>query len=808
MTDYHLGIYMGHDTGVAIVDDQLNILWVFEEERFDGEKMTYFNPYFSLKEVQKLGFSHFRSITFGFNPDEGEVDFLKKFVRFQKVRADEVLRYLSGKVRWDEVCFVGHHDAHAAGAFFPSGFNEALILVADGTGESESTSIYAGEGHAISRVWHELTNDFSLGILYQYFTEWLGYRSHNTSQHCGKIMGLASYGTPVYKDRICGLLEGKGPDYRWPGGSLLKMRSEMAKALGPPQPRPVTRFNPLQADVAASIQALLEEVLIDRLRRIRKSRPFKNLCFSGGVAMNSQLNYCLLKSGVCDNLFVQPLASDRGIALGAALASAARIGHQETVVRGQRSEDGARRSGDGRKQGAGSTERGVPSDQYPLPTANTHTVSSIQHSTEIYLGYGETDPRKELDRLIQVYDFPIHIEHENLSPRDIASLLNNHEIIALYQGRQEVGPRALGNRSILAAPTTEARDRTNSTVKYREPWRPFAPTVLEEEVGKFFDINRPEPFMTVIYGVLPQMRKGIEGITHVDGTARLQTVNRRQNPLFYDIIREYRQMCGIPIVLNTSFNINGQPIVRSVYDAALTFLGSGIDGLMIGRTLVRKSRDLTKDHINRLDRILAEATREATGLAVKVLDYSQETGTLLSELLDCASLKFRKDYGSKPISRCYINGHTKMSWNIISRVEPWVRDFVYGDSELPHLEEGEICIMVTGDRLIEASSRPTRTYVKFDRSVFRDLIEACGRSRNRERYFLLDREYHLFDMDYLKSRFITSVLSELPDETLSCQQETADGHEGGLRLIRSNKDAETPAPLSEQEDMFETLADA
>ncbi|HEJ84168.1 MAG TPA: hypothetical protein ENO25_06320, partial [Desulfobacteraceae bacterium] len=159
MTAYHLGIYMGHDTGLAIVDDQLNILWVFEEERFNGEKMTYFNPYFSLKEMLKLDFRHFRSISFGFNPDEREADFLKKFVRFQKVRAAEVLGYLSGKIGWDEVCYVGHHDAHAAGAFYPSGFDEALILVADGTGESESTSLYAGKGREISRVSCELTND-------------------------------------------------------------------------------------------------------------------------------------------------------------------------------------------------------------------------------------------------------------------------------------------------------------------------------------------------------------------------------------------------------------------------------------------------------------------------------------------------------------------------------------------------------------------------------------------------------------------------------------------------------------------------
>jgi len=785
MTDYHLGIYMGHDTGVAVVDDRLNILWVFEEERFNGEKMTYFNPYFSLKEMLKLDLRHFRSITFGFNPDEREADFLKKFVRFQKVRAAEVLRYLSGRIRWDEVRYVGHHDAHAAGAFFPSGFDEALILVTDGTGESESTSFYEGEGHEITRISCELTNDFSLGILYQYFTEWLGYRSHNTSQHCGKIMGLAGYGSPVYKDRIRGLLERNGLEYRWPGGSLLNMRGEMAREFGPPQPRPVNEFNPLQADVAASIQALLEEIVIERLRRVQASQSFSRLCFSGGVAMNSQLNYHILKSGVHENLFVQPLASDRGIALGAALASAARIGHHGTEVSGQGSGVGGQRS-----------EVGGPENNHPYhpnhpdhPTIQSRILrdlrfapTSNQQPAGIYLGYGEKDPRRELGRLIQDFDFPIYIENEDISPRGIASLLNKNEIVALFQGRQEVGPRALGNRSILAAPSIEARDRTNRLVKYREPWRPFAPTVLEEEVGRFFDINRPEPFMTVIYGVLPKMRTGIEGITHVDGTARLQTVNQGQNPLFYDIIREYHQISGIPMVLNTSFNINGQPIVRSIYDAVLTFLCCGIDGLLIERTLVRKRRDLPKDHIHRLDRILAEATREARALVIKVLDDREETENLLSRLLDCPCVKFRKTYGAKPVSRCYINGHTKMSWNIISKIDPWVKEFVYGDMGSPYIEGDEICIMVSGDRLIEASSRPTRTYVKFDRNVFRDLIETCAGGPNSDRYFLLDREYHLFDMEYLNSRFTAPEGRDNSDRTL--------------------------APLSEQEDMYETLADA
>jgi carbamoyltransferase len=764
MPEYHLGVYMGHDTGMAIVDDELNILWVFEEERFNGEKMTYFNPYFSLKEMIKLDFKHFRTITFGFNPDEDQADFLKKFVMFQKVRADEILRYLVRKISWDEVCFVGHHDCHAAGAFFPSGYDNSAILVADGTGESESTSFYMGEDNSISRISSELTNDFSLGILYQYFTEWLGYRSDNTSQHCGKIMGLASYGSPVYKERIRNLLERDGDDYRWPGGSLLGMRAEMAKALGPPQPKPVNGFNKLQADVAASIQALLEEIIIEKLQKVKESRSFENLCFSGGVAMNSQLNYHILKSGICKNLFVQPLASDRGIALGAALASAAKIsGGRPAVLR--------------------------------RPAQN------------IYLGYGESSPTKELDRLINEYDFPIHIESENISPKAIARLLHQNQIVALFQGRQEIGPRALGNRSILAAPTADARDQTNHLIKYREPWRPFAPTVLEEEVGSFFDINRPEPFMTVIYGVLPGMTTGIEGITHVDGTARLQTVSQSQNPLFYSIIKGYHQISGIPILLNTSFNINGQPIVRSMYDAILTFLCSGIDGLLIENTLVRKTKDLPKDHINRLDRILSEATRDARSIVLKVLDYSRDTEALLSQFLDCSCIKFRRIYGSRPVSRCYINGHTKMSWNIISKIESSVKEFVYGDQERPHVEDGEICIIVTGKRLIEASSRPTRTYVKFDRDIFRELIDEYFQRPDCHRYFLLDREFHLFDIDYLHSRFESHGLNDAAAVPFGSQGPKAATDEKTARTVHAGSMDETPTS-AEREDMYEALADA
>jgi len=710
--EYHLGIYTGHDTGLAIVDGDLNILYVFEEERFNGEKMTYFNPYFSLKELMRLDFNHFKTVSFGFNPSEDQKTYLKKFIRFQKVRCAEVLNYLAPRVSWEEVCFVGHHDCHAAGAFLCSEFDHSAILVADGTGEAESTSFYTGEGTSFSRVSTEFTRDFSLGFLYQYFTEWLGYRTPNTSQHCGKIMGLASYGSPVYKERILEILEKKGDTYRWPRGTLLEMRGEIAEKFGMPQPRPGTEYSKLQADVAASIQGLLEEMVIEKLQKARETLSFENLCFSGGVAMNSLLNYRILKSNICKNIFIQPLASDRGIALGAALASAAK------------------------SPGSGQTGSSKPI-----------------HNLYLGFGYDKDGLAVELTGLTRKYDLPIHIQKQNISAGEVAKLLHDNQIIGIFQGREEAGPRALGNRSILTAPTIECRNRTNCQVKYREPWRPFAPTILEEAVGDYFDIDRPEPFMTVIYGVLPHAAKGIEGITHVDGTARLQTVNQDQNPFFYSIIKEYQSITGIPIVLNTSFNINGQPIVRTVYDAVMTFLCSGMDGLLVGNTLLCKTSDLPKSNINSLDRILAEATKNALSIVLKILDYSKETETLLTQFLASPCIKFRRDYGSRPISRCYIGSHTKMSWNIISKIGASVREFIYDDEEKPGLDKGEICIVVIGDRLIEASSRPNRTYVGFDRNVCKELIEELHRMPDSERYFVLDREFHFFDIDYLHSRF-------------------------------------------------------
>ncbi len=375
----------------------------------------------------------------------------------------------------------------------------------------------------------------------------------------------------------------------------------------------------------------------------------------------------------------------------------------------------------------------------------------------------------------------------------------------------------------MAAPTVASRDRTNERIKYREPWRPFAPTILEEEVGRYFDMDRAEPFMSVIYGVLPDRMKGMEGVTHVDGTARLQTVSEEQNPLFYKIIQEYGKISGTPVILNTSFNINAQPIIRTVYDAVLTFLCCGIDGLLIENTLVRKRESLPRDCLNRLDRILAEVTGNARSIVLQILDYSEETRKLLAEIVACSSIRFRKDYGAKPISRCFIKGHTKMSWDILSQMAPHVGRFIYGQEGSPGIEEGEICILVSGKKLIEASSKPTRTYVGFDREVHADMIRACHAMPGRERYFFIDREYHLFDADYLHGRL--KPFKIMGAKTLSYDVPSLKEEGGGEEKIvapniRSRKgDLSVCAPAqagleekrpdpTEQEDMFETLADA
>jgi carbamoyltransferase len=753
---------MGHDTGAAVVDGNLNISHIFEEERFNGEKMTYFNPYFSLKEIFKLGFKHFKTVSFGFNPDESQATYLKEFVRFQKIRCTEVLNYLSHQCTWDEVRFVGHHDCHAAGAFFPSGFDQALILVADGTGESESTSFYKGLGNKVEKISAELTHDFSIGILYQYFTEWLGYRDHNTSQHCGKIMGLSSYGSPIYKERIREILIDNGEGYQWPGGSPVRMRKAIIEAFGVPQTKPVERFNQLQADVASSIQALIEKIMIEKLAAVKKEHPYENLCFSGGVAMNSLLNYRILKAGIFKKFFVQPLASDRGIALGAALSSSADL----------------------------------------IEKAPASPRRQISH---VYLGYGEDDVREELNGLLRNYDFPIAIEKEEASPEEIARRLADNQIISLFQGREEAGPRALGNRSIMAAPTIESRDKTNTLVKYREPWRPFAPTVLEEEVHHYFDFKRAEPFMTVIYGVLEEARKDLGGITHVDGTARLQTVSHEQNPLFHAIIKAYQKVTGIPIILNTSFNINGQPIIRTLYDAVLTFLCSGIDALLIGNSLIRKRRNLPKENINALDRILYEATRNTDAITLKILDVSKESEALLKKFLDCACIKYRKQYGEKPFSRCYLKANTKMSWNIISRLAPAVKQFIYEQDEKPVIDEDEICVMISGKHLIEGSSRP-RSYVGFDRSVFRDLIQDYYHLPHRERYYLLDRDFHLFDMAYLHARFESQ--ENMRNLMGSNWHSGPDQDENVILPSGVDSMGKESSAKKDQEELYETLSEA
>jgi hypothetical protein len=359
----------------------------------------------------------------------------------------------------------------------------------------------------------------------------------------------------------------------------------------------------------------------------------------------------------------------------------------------------------------------------------------------------------------------------------------------------------------MAAPTIESRDKTNTLVKYREPWRPFAPTVLEEEVHHFFDFKRPEPFMTVIYGVLEEAQKNLGGITHVDGTARLQTVSNEQNPLFHAIIKAYQEVTGIPIILNTSFNINGQPIIRTLYDAVLTFLCSGIDGLLAGNSLIRKRRDLPKENINALDRILYEATRNAGSITLKILDVSKESEALLNKFLDCACIKYRRQFGGKPFSRCYLKATSKMGWNMMSQLAPSVKQFIDAQDEKPVIGEDEICVMISGKRLIEGSSRP-RSYVGFDRNVFRELVQDYYQLPQRDRCYILDRDFHLFDMAYLHARFETSWKENMRDLMGSQWDSGPDQKENVILSSGVTTLGKGRSGKKDQEELYETLSEA
>ncbi|NOZ75374.1 MAG: carbamoyltransferase [FCB group bacterium] len=461
--------------------------------------------------------------------------------------------------------FPEHHHSHAASAFYPSPFQEAAILTMDGVGEWTTTSWGVGSGHRIT-LESELRFPHSLGLLYSAFTYYCGFKV-NSGEY--KLMGLAPYGEPVYVDLIRDHLIDIRSDgsfllnleyFNYPVGLTMTNRKFHHLFQGPPR-APESRLEQRHMDLARSIQEVTEEIVIRTARHIEKETGQKALCLAGGVALNCVANGKLLREGIFDDIWIQPAAGDAGGALGAALA----VWHQEW--------------------------------DHPRTASGKDTMQGS------YLGSGFSE--SEIEAALK--DQGLVYTRVPDPTQAGAEVLASGQVLGWFQGAMEYGPRALGNRSILGDPRRPDMQKTmNLKIKYRESFRPFAPSVLEEEVSDWFDLDRPSPYMLLVANVamhrrhpIPDLalegleklaveRSQIPAVTHVDYTARIQTVSRKTNPLFHELIRNFKALTGCPVVVNTSFNVRGEPIVRSPEEAIRCFLRTEMDVLILGPFQVKK----------------------------------------------------------------------------------------------------------------------------------------------------------------------------------------------------------------------------
>ena len=466
------------------------------------------------------------------------------------------------------ILFTEHHQSHAASAFFPSPFEEAAILTVDGVGEWATTTVGQGRGNEVDMI-KELKFPHSLGLLYSAFTAYCGFRI-NSGEY--KLMGLAPYGEPKYVDLIFDHLVEVKED-----GSLrlnleyfhflrgLRMtNSKFDRLFGGPRRKPETPVEQRHMDVARSIQTVAEEIMLRLARHARQVTGQKNLCMAGGVALNCVANGKILREKIFDRIWIQPAAGDAGGALGAALA----VWHM-------RKED-------------------------PQP----RTVIKPDAMQGAFLGPEFHDDEIEdiLKRHNAVYR---KLDRESLLD-EVAELLDDEKIVGWIQGRMEFGPRALGHRSILGDPRSpKMQSILNLKVKYRESFRPFAPAVLLERTPEFFELDVDSPYMLIVAPVqhaqrldvdaqssglerLKQLRSTLPAITHVEYSARIQTVTAEQNPNFHAILKRFEEKTGCPVLMNTSFNVRGEPVVCTPDDAYRCFVNTEMDYLAIGNFLLER----------------------------------------------------------------------------------------------------------------------------------------------------------------------------------------------------------------------------
>ena len=469
-----------------------------------------------------------------------------------------------------EILFPEHHESHAGSAFYPSPFESAAILTVDGVGEWATSTIGHGRGNQVE-ILQELRFPHSIGLLYSAFTYFTGFRV-NSGEY--KLMGLAPYGKPVYVD----LIYDKLLDLREDGSFRLDLdyfgyldgltmtNNRFDELFGGPPRKAESELTQREMDIAASIQVVTEDIVLRMARHAREITGEKHLCMAGGVALNCVANGRLLRENVFDDIWIQPAAGDAGGALGCALIA----WHQ---VKGNS------RTADNRR------------DQ-------------MQGS---YLGPDFAD--EEIEAFLQAKGYPATRHDDPAWAETIARLIAEENVIGLCQGRMEFGPRALGGRSIIGdARSPKMQSIMNLKIKYRESFRPFAPSCLEEKAADYFELDRPSPYMLLVAQVrqdrclnhdeaartdirerIHQIRSDIPAITHVDCSARVQTVNRETNPRYYDIIKAFDDLTGFGVIINTSFNVRGEPIVCTPEDAYRCFMRTEMDYLVLGSHILAKT---------------------------------------------------------------------------------------------------------------------------------------------------------------------------------------------------------------------------
>jgi len=480
----------------------------------------------------------------------------------------ETLGY-DGLIRYSE-----HHLSHAASSYYFSGFTESAIFTVDGVGEWATTTYGMGSGHRL-QLFEEVEFPDSLGLLYSTITSYLGF-GVNDGEY--KVMGLAPYGKPTYADKIEKLISlQKGGQYRLDmkyfgflaGNCMYSER--LPELLGRAPRREDAKLGQWHADIAKSLQVVLEQVQLDKVNYLYERTGSDNLCMAGGVALNCVANGQILRKGPFKRLFVQPASNDAGCAIGAAALAHVALTDE--------------RPGNGKLRHV-----------YLGPSSTNRQIHSFLESTSIRY----KDYRGDTENLLTI----------------TARQLNEGKVIGWFCGRMEFGPRSLGGRSILADPRrTEMRDRINAMVKKREGFRPFAPAVLKEKAQEHFDLDHDSPYMLETCQVISSL--DLPAITHVDGSARVQTVHRETNPRFYDLLTAFEKVSGCPILLNTSFNVKGEPIVCTPEDAVRCFITSDIDLLVIEDFII----DRQENDFDRLKFILMHIERSDSGIRHDVYTF-------------------------------------------------------------------------------------------------------------------------------------------------------------------------------------------